>query len=340
MPFLPAAGHPEGRFFTSLWLGEKSGYEVPPISPIPRRYLSGSVCRIGLGPAGQSALPCCLDDEPSIPSRLPSSKQLKCNVNLEYNMPERYLGIRVDCLRHAAVSIVERLHHVLENLGCLIVRGTFGHEVSVKSKKEHMHWHIEISKEGHAFAKHMSKQIKTAYDKQVAHEIATDPTLGVSDNHVIPSPLQHFSIKVLEECDDVNRFFRYPFKDVEEHEIYMMSSGFTDEELKVMWVQARTEREIALKIFEKHENKLNNEKQDRALLWEYLDDKFPHLELRLYKVNPDRSNDPCRLVASAIVAYNVEYNHFKVPMDLKRRTISYLAYRGMDPSIICDLLWK
>ena len=221
-------------------------------------------------------------------------------------------------------------HHVIESLGSTIIRGTYGHEVSVKAKKEHFHWHITIQAEH--VAKHFSKQIKSAYDKQVAHELIEDPTLSIE-------PLHHYSIKVLEQPEDFNRFFRYPYKDLTELH-YSLQTGFTEQELHTMLTQATTEREIALKTFEKHENKLNNDKQNRALLWEWLDQKFPNLELRLQKINPDRSNDPCRLVSTAIVDYNKEFNDYKIPMDLKRRTICYLAYRGLPSPLIADMLWK
>lgn len=247
-------------------------------------------------------------------------------------MPERFLGIRVDCAPPAGPAICMRLEHVLNNLGCHIVRGTYGHEVSVKSKKQHFHWHIQVNKDGQAFSKHLSKQIKSHYDRSVDQELENDPTSTAS-------PLSKFSIKVLEQPEDANRFFRYPFKDIEEYDL-SLQRGFTDQELHDMMTQARTEREIALKTFEKHENKLNNDKQNRALLWEYLDQMFPDIELRMSKINPDRSNDPCRLVGSAIVKYNIEYNDHKIPMDIKRRTICYLAYRGLESSIICDILWK
>lgn len=252
-------------------------------------------------------------------------------------MQERYLGIRVDSLAHYAPTVVRRLQFVLDKLGYTIIRGTYGHEVSLKAKKSHFHWHIQVQAE--SFYKHPSKQIKTAYDKQVDHDIENDPTLGTTDDNPIPGPLTNYAIKVVDKPDDDNRFFRYPFKDLDDID-QGLQFGFTYEELNTMLTQAKTEREIAKKTFEKHENKLNNDKQNRTLLWEYLDAQFPDIELRLHKLNPDRSNDPCKLVGTAIVKYNTEFNDYRIPMDLKRRTICYLAYRGLSSDLICDILWK
>lgn len=246
---------------------------------------------------------------------------------------DRYLGIRVDCAEHAGPSITHRLTYVLANLGCTIVRGTYGHEVSLKAKKSHFHWHIHVT--APKFAKAFSKQIKSAYDKQVDHELETDLTIGVHDDHPIPSPLTNFAIKVIESPDDTNRFFRYPFKDIEEYSP-TQQTGFTEEELNTMLTQATTEREIAKKTFQKHENKLNNDKQNRTLMWEWLDEKFPAKFNMSF--NPDRTQDPYYKVAAAIVEYNATYNDFKIPMDLKRRTVCYLAYRGVAPDLLASII--
>lgn len=246
---------------------------------------------------------------------------------------ERYLGIRVDSRPHMVPSTLQRLTYVLEQLGCTIVRGTFGYEVSLKSKKEHFHWHIQVR--APKFAKHFSKQIKSAYDRAVDREIEEDPTVGITDDHPIPCPLTGFSIKVLTAPDDPNRFFRYPFKDLEEV-CYPRQTGFTDEELNTMLTQAKTEREIAKKTFEKHENKLNNDKQNRTLMWEWLDKQFPH-KFNM-SMNPDRSQDPYYKVAAAIVEYNALYNDHKIPMDLKRRTVCYLSHRGVSPHLLCSII--
>lgn len=261
-------------------------------------------------------------------SRLPSSKHPEFFVDIEYKM-EKYLGIRVDCSPHAAPSTVQRLTHVLINLGCTIVRGTFGHEVSLKAKKEHFHWHIHVT--APKFAKAFSKQIKSAYDRQVDFELEMDPTADP-----VPESLTgRFSIKVLTVPEDTNRFFRYPFKDLEEIDLGLQS-GFTVEELNTMLTQAKTEREIAKKTFEKHENKLNNDKQSRTLMWEWLDEKFPKKFNMSF--NPDRAQDPYHQVAAAIVEYNTKYNDYKIPMDLKRRTVCYLAYRGVPPDLLAAII--
>lgn len=238
---------------------------------------------------------------------------------------DRYLGIRVDCVPDAAPSIVDRLTHVLTTLDCTIVRGTYGHEVSLKAKKQHFHWHIHVT--APSFAKAFSKQVKKLYDNQVKIDLETDPTVGCS-------PLTDYAIKIMETPDDINRFFRYPYKD--QDTLPHIHCGFTDEELNTMLTQAKTEREIAKRTFEKHENKLNNDKQNRTLLWEWLDQKFP--DKFNMSFNPDRNQDPYYQVAAAIVEYNIAYNDYKVPMDLKRRTVCYLAYRKVPPDLLASII--
>ena len=125
-----------------------------------------------------------------------------------------------------------------------------------------------------------------------------------------------------------------------------MQTGFTDREVELMWTEARTEREVAVKTFEKHENKMNADKQSRKLLWEWLDSQVEdgNLDLEVDHTQIDRGESMrserhvLHAVAENIVQYNIEFNDFKVPMDLKRRAIQYLAYRGFSARQITNYI--
>ena len=227
----------------------------------------------------------------------------------------RYISIRVDCPASDATQLRQNIHKCLAPLGT-IVRGTYGHEVSLKAKKEHFHNHIQLQL-SRPLPKAFSQWIKREYDRL----------------YEIPLPFNAYSIKLLkEDPPTLDRWFRYPFKDLDAIDS-SAQIGFTLQEQSLMLVAAKTEREITKKTFEKHENKLNNDKQSRKLLWEYLDSKLPHLSLQ-----SDVWHVAQHDIATHIVQYNIEFNDYKIPMDLKRRTLSYMAYRGMEPTLIASII--
>lgn len=238
----------------------------------------------------------------------------------------KYVSIRVDCDAEQALLIKRALAYVLVTYGD-IVRGTYGHEVSIKAKKPHFHWHVEF-RPTKKLNKAFSPWVKREYDKLITQFMGPTWFPGLE-------PLHHYSIKIMDEIDE-NRWFRYPFKDLDVID-YPEQVGFTREELSLMMARAQTEREIALKTFEKHENKLNNDKQSRKLLWEWLDQQLPDLDASKYALFNEHNN-PYHQVATKIVEYNVSYNNYKIPMDLKRRTIQYMAYKGLEPGHIARLI--
>lgn len=244
-----------------------------------------------------------------------------------------YLAIRCDCedATHAPL-MVARLRTVLDKAG-VIVRGTYGHEVSLKAKKGHFHWHVELHHDK-PLNKAFSAWVKREYDKLVVDELLLSPE-QVSCSHPVPQPLHLYAIKVLEQVDP-NRWFRYPFKDLSTIDS-SLQTGFTLEDQSLMLCAAKTEREIAKKTFEKHENKLNNDKQSRKLLWEWLDAELPHLKLHSDDLFSNEAS-PMHEIGTKIVEYNIKYNDYKIPMDLKRRTIMYMASKGLHPGHIARIL--
>lgn len=231
-----------------------------------------------------------------------------------------YLAIRVDCETHAeGLPIMHRIKTILET-EFVIVRATYGHEVSLKAKKGHFHWHVEVSHDKPLRAA-FSAWIKREYDKLA---VMASP----------PEPLHHYAIKVIKQVDE-NRWFRYPYKDLDTIDS-SAQTGFTLEQQSLMLCAAKTERDMAKKTFEKHENKLNNDKQSRALMWEWLDAELPQLKLTSELFN--EQNSPMHQIATKIVEYNIKYNDYKIPMDLKRRTIMYMAYKGLHPGHIARIL--
>lgn len=236
---------------------------------------------------------------------------------------EKYLGIRCDVLKDESDMLHELVLATLMQHGT-IVKATFGHEVSLKAKKEHFHFHVLMKFD--KVNKHLSKFIKRKFDEE--HPEA---------------PLKNYAIKV-EDSVNENRFFRYSFKDLEECD-RSKQIGFTESELIEMEIQSKTERELAKKQFEKHEAKLNNDKTSRKLLWEYLDELkincVVYFQCPTQMMPGDRSyREIFQEICEAIVEYNVKFNDFKIPMDLKRRAISYMAYKGVDTYYLTQLVLR
>lgn len=246
-----------------------------------------------------------------------------------YN-PMEYLGIRLthpDNVYDPAWDsmYIDKISQVLNQLGT-ITKSTYGHEISVKSHKHHFHWHVQLERHSDA------KQVKGISNYVKRH---------LKETHQLELPKgQGYSIKTVKPDTDILRWHGYVFKDLPKYEDIVMihQLGFSGEELLEMWSAAHRERELSIKTFQKHENKLNNDKQSRKLLWEWLDQQIPEDLLAKDGALSEFYPNPHRLVAEKIVEYNIKYNDYKIPMDLKRRAVSYLAYKGMMPSIIANLI--
>jgi hypothetical protein len=222
---------------------------------------------------------------------------------------------------------IDKISQVLGEIGT-ISKSTYGHEISVKTKKHHFHWHVQLERHPDA------KQIKGISNYVKRH---------LKDKHQLELPKgQGYSIQTVQpEGEAIIRWHGYVLKDLETYDDIVMihQIGFTGQELRDMWSAARRERELSIKTYNKHENKLNNDKQSRKLLWDWLDQQLPHLALPQEYFNPQK-DDIFHLVATKIVEYNIQFNDYKIPMDLKRRVISYLASKGMAPGHIAMILMK
>lgn len=239
-----------------------------------------------------------------------------------------YLGIRLthpDNVYDPAwdAEYIGKILEVLQPLG-EIKQHTYGHEVSVKSKRHHFHFHLSMDWDPQRkYIKGLASWIRRRLAED--HELV----LPEGSNCCIKQFLQ-FKANTSPE-----RWFGYVFKDMKDLEDQSKKDpwawpdkhnhGFPPEDIHDMWCRATTEREIAIKQYQKHENKLNNDKQSRARLWEYLDSKIEGL--------PDDTLEnpqcPLRIVCDHIIEYNIAYNDYRIPMDIKRRAVCYLAYKGM-----------
>lgn len=231
---------------------------------------------------------------------------------------------------------ISKITEVLGDLGTL-VKTTYGHEVSVKTKKHHFHWHVQLERHPDA------KQIK-GISNYVKRHLKARHDIELPKSYTIQEVHPERRAKDEDEDDikeNLHRWHGYVFKDLKKYEDMIMihQMGFSGQELRDMWSAARREREQSIKTFEKHENKLNNDKQSRKLLWEWLDQELPHLKGLKEHFHPQKDDD-FHAVATKIVEYNIKYNDYKIPMDLKRRTIQYMAYKGMDPGHIAMILMK
>lgn len=219
---------------------------------------------------------------------------------------------------------IDKITQVLQPLG-IIAKATYGHEVSVKTKKHHFHWHIQLER-------HQDVKRKKGISNYIKRHLKEKHELDLP-------PGQCYSIKTKEIPEaEINRWHGYLFKDITNYEDIIMihQIGFSGQELRDMWSAAARERELSIKTFEKHENKMNNDKQSRKLVWDWLDKELP--QLHISNNFNEQKDDVMHIVGSKIVEYNIQYNDYKIPMDLKRRVISYLAYKGMHPGHIARLL--
>lgn len=235
---------------------------------------------------------------------------------------------------------IDKITQVLSQIGT-VEKATYGHEISLKTKKHHFHWHIQLEPlKGVKQKKGISNYVKRHLKEK--HDLDLPKGQGYSIKQVTPQP------KLLTNPDDPDedpdydpiwRWHGYVFKDLKHFEDMVMvhQQGFTTQQLRDMWAAARRERQKAIENFRKYENKLNNDKQSRKLLWDWLDKNLPEDLLDKGKCNELYPN-PHRLVSERIVQYNIEYNDFRIPMDLKRRSVSYLAYRGCLPSILANII--
>lgn len=255
----------------------------------------------------------------------------------------KHLAIRVDTPDASYDALV--LAALLEKLAVFgtVTRCIYAHEIAVKTEKPHFHAHITLDTT--ESSKKWPKGISSYLARRV---IADDPDqlTWLGSQHANKTLKFTYAEKHLKTTEDYDRWQRYPLKDIKQYsDISMIHQiGYSGEDLKLMWTAARTEREQSLKTFQKHENKLNNDKQERQKMWDWLDEQLPDLHCR-ETVHNTAGNitvyDPMDLVSEQIVVYNIKYNNYKIPMDLKRRTIQYVAYRQvLRPDQIAAMLMR
>ena len=242
------------------------------------------------------------------------------SIGIRFNSPTNTYDPEWDAV------VIEKINRCLSPLG-EIVKATYGYEVGTKNRKHHFHYHIQIDNTNVAkkFPSAIFQWIKAHIDMKIEKG-----QFAVQNN--------------TKKQQDINRWHGYLFKDLESYEDIVMihQIGFSGEELKLMWSAAAAERKAAIKQFEKHENKLNNDKQERRKVWSWLDEQLPDLAVPDQKIHDyARGTDPLYIVGSKIVEYNKKYNDYKIPMDLKRRCIQYLAYRNIyDDTALAMLIMR
>lgn len=235
--------------------------------------------------------------------------------------PIVFIGLRVDTYPGMDIpSFLTAFRSVLKPFGD-VAYATYGLETAKKTKKEHFHYHLGLQPTENSipFKKVMSSYVYRNWK-----------------GAAFPSCKKAKSITHPEQSDDFpTRWFSYPLKDYPDFKDVPIDLclGFSELELKEMYYVASAERKAADVKLEKYENKLNNDKQSRALLWEWLDNELPNLGEKKFRKSKATGElvlvDPILETSMKIVEYNRLYNDYRIPMDLQRRTISYLSYRGV-----------
>lgn len=249
-------------------------------------------------------------------------------------MSKTWFAIRVDLTDpdHNVWEDVHLIETALAEFG-VIVKCTFGREEALKTKKDHYHMHFELDHEGRSLKKGMSSWLKRKL-----------PTVFHDRGYSIQTKSDEPTI----------RWYGYVFKDYLKFEdvptdLYWLDSignyvepqkGFSRDELFEMWAAAKREREQAKEKFEKFENKMNNDMEVRAKTWAWLDEQLPNLDVTRNAGLATREQDPAFDVAVKLVEYHRVYNNFKIPMDLKRRVVSYLSYRGASDFVIANYILR
>lgn len=226
----------------------------------------------------------------------------------------KYLAFRFDDPQniHNPVFDSQMVHHInvfIDAYGQLR-RATFGHEVAVKTKKHHFHYHIEIDntspREGRAnktFLKGMSSKFKRYMEE-------------------LNLKIKNYSIKEPKELAPSLQWFGYLFKDIPHYDqIHQpLQHGFTSNELKSLHAVATALRKKSLEEFNKHENKLNNDKLMWSKLSEYIDNEV-HFEpmspvdhgMAMSSVIRSNHERDKQKVGVAIIEYMRKYNDHKLP---------------------------
>lgn len=169
-----------------------------------------------------------------------------------------YIDARFDIIENSFMSSpldIVLLVEFLTTYG-IVLKSTYGQEISWKSKKDHCHWRCQLEmQEG-------KKSLPKVWSQALKY------FLGKKNIDI-----QKFYIKLIKPKNDLETFFQYPLKDIEEYENIEADCqyGFTETELRELWIRARENRRIALDIFEKHEQKKNNEILEYDKLKSYID---------------------------------------------------------------------
>lgn len=246
----------------------------------------------------------------------------------------KYLALRVDIPKELCEDtllvnqfidkILDRYHKVLQPFGDL-VQATFGLETALKSKKLHFHYHVGVHPldTSKKWLAGMSSYISRNWEPN--EDVPPLPPNGYS---ISPPKKKH------NHDNDIGRWFGYCFKDYSEQLDLSQEriKGFSEDDIKFMFLRATAERKVALATFNKYENKLNNDKISRDTMWQWLDKELPHLSRpKNMRINGGEVThyNPIEIVATKIVEFDCKYNDYKIKMDLKRRAISYCAKRGV-----------
>lgn len=186
--------------------------------------------------------------------------ELQITEKEEETLGKVYIDSRFDTIEnsfmYSPLDIVVIIDF-LNQYGC-VLRSTYGHEVSWKSKKPHSHWRCELQLE---------------LSKKSLPKGSLSQTLKYYLNKINRS-IQKFYFKVIIPKKDLETFFQYPLKDIQEYDDIEqdLQSGWSDQQIRELWIRARENRRIALDLFEKHENKKNNEILEYDKLKKYIDE--------------------------------------------------------------------
>lgn len=242
------------------------------------------------------------------------------NVKIEETLGKVYVDARFDKIPNSFMETPLDLVVLIEFLSLygLVLRSTYGDEISWKSKKPHCHYRAEL-------------QLEEGKKKIPKGSFSQNLKYWLNKKNI---SVEKFFFKIIIPKNDLETFFQYPLKDYKEYDDIEQDCqcGFTETEHRELWIRAKENRRIALELFEKHETKKNNEILEYDKLRSFIDKNLNDYIVLAYQnevakryIDPDMMEDyPSNYmlgtfkrlqshIGTLIIKYYIEEHDAKVP---------------------------
>lgn len=239
-------------------------------------------------------------------------------------MPTYYLDTRFDLDESHWKPDPEVIKEFISSqLKGVVTTATYGQETAKKTNKKHIHYRVAFEAPKLPETP-MGQTFKRWFEKNYA-----TVTLQSGSKRYITALND-----VTKKFGSIKDFFQYPLKDYPRYESvpleHQLIPPSSDLSLKDMWNRAAEMREHSLKVHEKYEQKMNNEKLVWTKIYNYIDTNLKCQPVRSYQgVAKDQdTRELFQAVGLLIVKYFQEYNEHKIPTQIDRYIIRYCSQSG------------